>query len=119
MFKYWLDDEVGKVLNLHRDEKSYWYGRDEWTSSLIITTIRPVVSKDLLISPRFTPYEFLSRCKFSNLTARQPMVEFSLLHVPTLSVTEATTQILDLLMEPTGRGGLATLQQGGIGDLTR
>ena len=44
MFKYWLDDEVGKVLNLHRDEKSYWYGRDEWTSSLIITTIRPVVS---------------------------------------------------------------------------
>ena len=72
-----------------------------------------------LISPRFTPYEFLSRCKFSNLTARQPMVEFSLLHVPTLSVTEATTQILDLLMEPTGRGGLATLQQGGIGDLTR
>ena len=37
--------------------------------------ILPVVTKDLLISPRFTPYEFVSRCKFSTLTTRQPMVE--------------------------------------------
>ena len=34
------------------------------------------------ISPRFTPYDFLSRCKFSTLTTRQPMVEFYLLTFP-------------------------------------
>ena len=34
------------------------------------------------ISPRFTPYNFLSRCKFSTLTTRQPMVEFYLLTFP-------------------------------------
>ena len=47
-----------------------------WTSSF---TILPVVTKDLPISTRFTPYDFLSRCKFSTLTTRQPMVEFYLL----------------------------------------
>ena len=41
----------------------------------LIITILPVVTKDLPISPRFTPYNFLSRCKFSTLTTRQPMVE--------------------------------------------
>ena len=35
--------------------------------------ILPVVTEDLPISPRFTPYDFLSRCKFSTLTTRQPM----------------------------------------------
>ena len=55
---------------------------------LIITSL-PVVTKDLPISPRFTPYDFLSRRKFSNLTPRQSMVEFLLTHAPTLlSVTE-------------------------------
>ena len=48
----------------------------------LIITILPVVSKDLPISPRFTPYNFLSRCKFSTLTTRQPMVEFYLLTFP-------------------------------------
>ena len=48
----------------------------------LIITILPVVSKDLSISPRFTPYNFLSRCKFSTLTTRQPMVEFYLLTFP-------------------------------------
>ena len=43
----------------------------------LIITILPVVAKDLPISPRFTPYNFLSRCKFSTLTTRQPMVESS------------------------------------------
>ena len=33
----------------------------------LIITILPVVTKDLPISPRFTPYNFLSRCKFSTL----------------------------------------------------
>ena len=48
----------------------------------LISTILPVVTKDLPISPRFTPYNFLSRCKFSTLTTRQPMVEFYLLTFP-------------------------------------
>ena len=48
----------------------------------LIITILPVVIKDLPISPRFTPYNFLSRCKFSTLTTRQPMVEFYLLTFP-------------------------------------
>ena len=44
----------------------------------------PVVTKDLPISaPRFTPYDFLSRCKFSTLTTRQLIrVEFYLLTFP-------------------------------------
>ena len=45
----------------------------------LIVTNMTVVTKDLPISPRFTPYDFLSRCKFSTLTTRQPMVEFYLL----------------------------------------
>ena len=45
-------------------------------------SILPVVTKGLPISPRFTPYVFLSRCKFSNLTIRQTMVEFYLLTFP-------------------------------------
>ena len=48
----------------------------------LIITILPVVTKDIPISPRFTPYNFLSRCKFSTLTSRQPMVEFYLLTFP-------------------------------------
>ena len=48
----------------------------------LIITILPVVTKDPPISPRFTPYDFLSRCKFSTLTTRQPiMVELYVLHV--------------------------------------
>ena len=45
----------------------------------LIITVLPVVTKDLPISPRFTPYNVLSRCKFSTLTTRQPMVGFYLL----------------------------------------
>ena len=48
----------------------------------LIITILPVVTKDLPISPRFTTYNFLSRCKFSTLTTRQPMVGFYLLTFP-------------------------------------
>ena len=48
----------------------------------LIITILPVVTKDFPISPRFKPYELLSQCKFSNLTTRQPMVEFYLLTFP-------------------------------------
>ena len=71
----------------------------------LIITILPVVTKDLPISPRFTPYNFLSRCKFSTLTTRQPMVEFYSLtfprfplrkkeHKPTLVRIELTTSAL-------------------------
>ena len=48
----------------------------------LIITILPVVTKDLAIFPWSTPYNFLSRCKFSNLTTRQPMVGFCLLTFP-------------------------------------
>ena len=48
----------------------------------LIITILPVVTEDLPVSLRFTPYDFLSRCKFSTLTTRQPMVEFYLLTFP-------------------------------------
>ena len=48
----------------------------------LIITILPVVTKDLPIFPRFTPYDFLSRCKFSTLTTRQPMIDFYLLTFP-------------------------------------
>ena len=48
----------------------------------LIIAILPVVTNDLPISPGFTPYDFLSRCKFSTLTTRQPMVEFYLLTFP-------------------------------------
>ena len=41
--------------------------------------IQAVVAKDLPISPRFTPYDFLSRCKFGTLTTRELMVGFYLL----------------------------------------
>ena len=47
-----------------------------------IIAILPVVTKDLPVFPRFTPYIFLSRCKFSTLTTRQPMIEFYLLTFP-------------------------------------
>ena len=40
----------------------------------LIITLLPVVTKDIPNSPQFTPYNFLSRCKFSTLTTRQPMV---------------------------------------------
>ena len=32
-----------------------------------LITILPVVTKDLPISPRFTPYDFVLRCKFTVL----------------------------------------------------
>ena len=52
----------------------------------LIITILPVVIKDLPISPRFTLTIFVSRCKFSNLTTRQPVVELYLLAFPRFSL---------------------------------
>ena len=47
-----------------------------------LITILPVVTKDFPLSPRFTPYDVLSRCELSTLITRQPMVEFYLLTFP-------------------------------------
>ena len=58
----------------------------------LIITILPVVTKDLFISPQFTPYDFLSRCKFRTLTTRQPMVEFYLLTVASALGIEPTEE---------------------------
>ena len=55
-------------------------------------TIMPVVTKDLPISPRFTPYDFLSRYKFSNLTTRRPMVEFYSLTFPRFPLRKKNTR---------------------------
>ena len=54
---------------------------------LIITSL-PVVTKDLPISHRFTPYDFLSRCKFSALKTHQSMVEIYLLTFPRFPLRE-------------------------------
>ena len=48
----------------------------------LIIIILPVDTKDLPISPRFMPCDFLSRCKVSTLTTRHLMVEFYLLTFP-------------------------------------
>ena len=37
----------------------------------------PVVTNDLPVFPRFTPYEFLSRFKFITGTTRPPIVNFT------------------------------------------
>ena len=49
---------------------------------LNVAILPAVVTNNLLISFRFKPYEFLSRCKFRTLTTRQPIVEFYLLTYP-------------------------------------
>ena len=47
-----------------------------------------MATKDLPTSPRFLPYDFLLRCKFSStLTTRQPRVEFTYTPVLTLPAT--------------------------------
>ena len=64
-------------------------------------TILPVATKDLPFCPRFTPYNFLSRCKFRTLTTRQPMVEFYLLTFPRFPLRKKRTQILVTIIERT------------------
>ena len=63
----------------------------------VIITILLVVTKDFPISPRFTPYELLSQCKFSALSTRQQiMVIFLILTFsnPALARIELTTSAL-------------------------
>ena len=49
----------------------------------LIITILPVVTKDLRISPQFTPYNFFIAMQFQHsYNSRQPMVEFYLLTFP-------------------------------------
>ena len=47
---------------------------------LRVITVLPVVTKYLPVSSRCTTYDFLSRCKFSTLTTRQPVDEHSRSH---------------------------------------
>ena len=75
-----------------------------------IITILPVVTKDPPISPRFTRYDFLSRCKFSTLTTRQPMVEFYLLTFPRFPLRKNTNPTLVRRQENI-RGTSAKLQR--------
>ena len=56
--------------------------------------ILPEVIEALPISPRFTPYNFSPRCKFTTLTTRRSMVEFLLTYILTLSATGARIKIL-------------------------
>ena len=75
----------------------------------LIVTILPVVTKDLPISPRFTPYNFLSRCNFSTLTTRQLMVEFYLHTFPRFPLRKKehksyfrTSRCADYLLDHSG-----------------
>ena len=73
--------------------------------------ILSVVTKDLPISPQFTPYEVLSPSKFDSITTRQLLLSnftYSL-HVLTLSATEERTQILVTRIELT-TSALASVQ---------
>ena len=60
-------------------------------SILTINMVTTTITKNLPIPPRFTPYQFSSRCKLSILLTRQPMVKF---YVLTLSATDARIKIL-------------------------
>ena len=60
----------------------------------LIITILPVVTKDLPISPRFTPYNFFIAMQVQHsYNSSTNLVEFLLTHVPTLSVTKERTQM--------------------------
>ena len=61
-----------------------------------IERCHPAVAKDLPSSPRFSPYESLSRsCMFITFTPRQAVVECSYLrYCITLSATEAKKKLL-------------------------
>ena len=71
--------------------------------------ILPAVTKDFPVSSQFLSYDFLSRCKFSTLTTRQPMVDL-LTHVLTPSVTEERSQILVLTRAELTTSALASVR---------
>ena len=61
----------------------------------LIITILPVVTKDLPISPRFTPFIFFIAMQVQHSSYNSSTNGCILLtHVPTLSVTKERTQIL-------------------------
>ena len=60
----------------------------------LIITILPVVTKDLPISPRFTPYNFFIAMQVQHSYNSSTNDRILLTHVPTLSVTKEITQIL-------------------------
>ena len=60
----------------------------------LIITILPVVTKDLPISPRFTPYIFFIAMQVQHSYNSSTNGRILLTHVPTLSVTKERTQVL-------------------------
>ena len=88
----WNGGYPNSLFRLKKINKSHLQPMD------LIITILPVVTKDLPISPRFTPYDFLSRYKFSNLTTRQPIVGFYLLTFQRFPLRKERTQILTLVI---------------------
>ena len=70
--------------------------------------ILPLVTKDLPISPRFTPDDFLSRCTFSNLRTYQPITLVAALggvQVPTRPLGLNSCNLQELWDVGGGRGG--------------
>ena len=80
----YISNQIYQCLFLKATQQNYIFYFFNLTYSRYTSSLPscPVVTKDLPISPRFTPYDFLSRCKFSTLTTRQPMVDFYLLTFP-------------------------------------
>ena len=60
----------------------------------LIITILPVVTKDLPISPRFTPYDFFIALQVQHSYNSSTNGWILLTHVPTLSVTKEIIKIL-------------------------
>ena len=60
----------------------------------LIITILSVVTKDLPISPRFTPYDFFIAMQVQHSYNSSIIGLILLTHVPTLSVTKERTQII-------------------------
>ena len=57
-------------------------------------TILPVATKDIPISPRFTPYDFFTAMQVHHSYNSSTNGWILHTHVPTLSVTKERTQIL-------------------------
>ena len=82
---------TGEVGTSHRLSICFLYfccisPNSRWASTRKVTnptycnvSSLPVATKCLISSPLFSPYEFVSRYKFSNLATRQLLVEFYLL----------------------------------------
>ena len=76
----------------------------------LIITILPVVTKDLPISPRFTPYIFFIAMQVQHSYNSSTNGLILLTHVPTLSVTKERSQNPTLVRIELTTSGLADVQ---------